>query len=99
MDIINYALSKKNGGGSGGGVLIVTRTAGTLDKTWQEIVDAMSTTGAVLAFYEDGSIYDLKTFTNASVDDKADEYIVSTADGASGTYVASSASGYPVRQS
>ena len=40
MDIINYALSKKNGGGSGGGVLVVTDTDGTLDKTWQEIADA-----------------------------------------------------------
>lgn len=27
-------------GGSGGGVLVVTDTDGTLDKTWQEIVDA-----------------------------------------------------------
>ena len=29
-----------NGGGSGGGVLIVTDTDGTLNKTWQEIHDA-----------------------------------------------------------
>ena len=29
-----------SGGGSGGGVLVVTDTDGTLDKTWQEIHDA-----------------------------------------------------------
>lgn len=33
-------MSDESGGGSGGGVLVVTDTDGTLDKTWQEIVDA-----------------------------------------------------------
>lgn len=52
MDIMTYALCKQmienGGGGSGGGVLVVnvnvTRegndTTYTLDKTWQEIMDA-----------------------------------------------------------
>lgn len=34
---------------SGGGVLVVTDTDGTLDKTWQEIHDAMLLGGAVLS--------------------------------------------------
>lgn len=84
---------------SGGGVLVVTRTAGTLDKTWQEIVDAMSTTGAVLAHYGDGSIDNLITFRSADVHQKSGEYTVSTGDGITDIYVASSASGYPVQQS
>lgn len=35
-----YKIAQGSGGGSGGGVLVVTDTDGTLDKTWQEIVDA-----------------------------------------------------------
>ena len=81
------------------GVLVVTDTNGMLDKTWQEIVDAMSTTGAVLAHYDDGSIDILKTFLKADVDPKSGEYTVSTGSGITGTYVTTSASGYPVQQS
>lgn len=83
---------------SGGGVLVVTATAGTLDKTWTEIVTAMSTTGAVLVSYDDGSINNLKTFRSADVAPKSGEYTVSTWDGIANSYVASSASGYPVQQ-
>lgn len=86
-------------GGSGGGALIVTRTADTLDKTWNEIVTAMTTTGAVLASYVDGAIESLVTFKNASMDEKFGEYIVATGSGINGTYVASDPSGYPVQQS
>ena len=93
------ALEWAEGGGSGGGVLVVTATAGTLDKTWTEIVTAMSTTGAVLAHYDDGDIVDLKTFRNASVDEKNGEYTVNTGTGIMEQYVATSASGYPVQQS
>ena len=48
MDVLTYALCKKNGGGSGGGVLVVTDTEGTLNKTWQEIHDAMLSGGAAI---------------------------------------------------
>ena len=34
------SISDTQGGGTGGGVLVVTDTDGTLDKTWQEIHDA-----------------------------------------------------------
>ena len=50
MDLITLAIAKKiaQGGGSGGGVLVVNvnvtvdgnNTTYTLDKTWQEIMDA-----------------------------------------------------------
>ena len=82
---------------SGGGVLVVTKTNGTLDKTWQQIVDAMSTTGAVLARYNDGSIDNLKTFLIADVDPKSGECTVTTGGGVGDRYTASSASGYPVQ--
>ncbi len=39
---------KSEGGSGGGGVLVVTDTEGTLDKTWQEIHDAMLSGGAVV---------------------------------------------------
>lgn len=93
------AIKSGGGGSGGGGVLVVTQTAGTLDKTWNEIVTAMTTTGAVLAHYYDGSIDNLVTFKNASGDEEFGEYLVSTGTGINGTYVASSPSGYPVRQS
>lgn len=38
------------GGSTGGGVLVVHDVDGTLDKTWQEITDAMLSGGAVVAF-------------------------------------------------
>ena len=75
------------GGGSGGGVLVVTVTDGTLDKTWQEIHDAMLSGGAVIQADETNvdtvlRVYNSKgTYRVISVDD--------------GMYVASSASGYP----
>jgi hypothetical protein len=82
----------------GGGLLVVTATNGTLDKTWDEIVTAMSTTGAVLVHYSDGSIDNLKMFQTASTDGES-YYEVKTGSGALNTYEASSASGYPVQQS
>lgn len=38
----NIAENVNNGGGSGGGVLVVTDTDGTLDKTWTEIYNGMA---------------------------------------------------------
>lgn len=42
-DLIAAGICVEAGGGSGGGVLVVTDTGGTLDKTWQEIYDAAPT--------------------------------------------------------
>ncbi len=81
------------GGGTGGGVLAVTDTDGTLDKTWQEIHDAFVSVGAVVcnelpfpyAFVVSGCIEN----------SNGNEYTVFV--GYEGNaYVASSASGYPV---
>jgi len=44
-------------GGGGGGVLVVTENEGSLDKTWQEIYDAMLTTGAVFSRSGGDEIY------------------------------------------
>lgn len=78
-------------GGGGGGVLVVTNTAGTLDKTWQEIHDAMLSGGAVVQIGQ------------TSVDAVACVYVIngtynvrSYSQGSMILYSTSSASGYPV---
>lgn len=38
------------GGGTGGGVLVVNMNAGTLDKTWKEISDAISEKPVIILF-------------------------------------------------
>ena len=75
------------GGGGGGGVLVVTDTDGTLDKTWQEIHDAMLTGGAVISDIEDT----LSTVV-AGVSSKANKYVV---DSGGELYIALTADGYP----
>ncbi len=79
--------------GEGGGVLVVTDTAGTLDKTWQEIHDAMLVGCVVI---DDGT--NSFSVIGAIIDIKSGEYNVSTC-GLSGTslrvYTTDSASGYP----
>lgn len=72
---------------SGGGVLVVTDTDGTLDKTWQEIHDAMLSGGAVIQHDETEADAVLRVYVGKGT------YDVSSADGVS--YSASSASGYP----
>lgn len=83
-DGFRAAVSKavpQSGGGSGGGMLVVHDVNGTLDKTWQEIYDALPI--AVL----DGAS-DRKPFTMANTASHGlvvgDDY-----------YAANSASGYP----
>ena len=76
------------GGGSGGGPLVVHDVNDTLDKTWQEIHDAILSGGAVIAFGE----------TTAGIIESAgvnmnQEYIVSTC--FEDIYKTATASGYP----
>ena len=78
--------------GSGGGVLLVTATDGTLDKTWQEIADADV---AVIVFAGD-DVYHKEFVTTVSFDEKNESYDIDVLP--RGTYTASSASGYPERQ-
>lgn len=84
------------GGGTGGGVLVVTETEGTLDKTWQEIHDAG------FSILNDGGIICLLSY--CGYDGPANAYIVNYIDisGGSSNFVyypfsASTASDYPVR--
>lgn len=79
------------GGGSGGGVLVVTDTDGTLDKTWQEIHDA----GFAVLWLDDGA--DILSMDTCFYQD-GEGYSVSFNSLAYGDpilYRASSASGYP----
>lgn len=75
-------------GGSGGGALVVTDTDGALDKTWQVIHDAMLSGGAVVQVGETNAYIVLNTEASKGL------YYVAVA--GIGTYVASSASGYPM---
>ena len=85
------AIAKSGGGGgsSGGGALVVHETVSgtthTLDKTWQEVHDAMKSGGAVYYGGDDG-VY---VITNTYIDTY---YFVACS---AGEWVASSASGYP----
>ena len=86
------ALIKAFGGGGGssggGGVLVVNDVSGTLDKTWQEIHDALLV-GSVLVVVEDvvGVTQDIVNNVTEN------HYAVKTI--SDGQYRASSASGYP----
>ena len=69
FDPVSFAMGAKSGGGgggSGGGVLVVHDVEGTLDKTWQEICDAMLSGGAVVAFENPTSVKVIaEVFNNA----------------------------------
>ena len=71
----------------GGGVLVVTNTDGTLDKTWQEIHDAMLSVGAVV---EVNNKITLFTFAGTN---GLGAYHVDTASG--DEYYTDSTDGYP----
>ena len=77
-----------SGGGSGGGVLVVTDTDGTLDKTWQEIHDADF--AVVISAYPGGRFFDFVADIGHT-EDNTDFYISVQNE----HYSASSASGYP----
>lgn len=81
------------GGGSGGGVLVVTDTEGTLNKTWQEIHDAMLVGGAVV-----GGSGRASSVLFALNDARSGEYRIVITNSAlqAIVYKTSSASGYPV---
>lgn len=95
QNLIDAGIVVEIGGGSGGGVLVVTGTDGTLDKTWQEIHDAMLSGGAVVSFSET----DTGSVVTAMYNDKDEAYVIIVCDrvgaGEFATYFASTASGYP----
>lgn len=91
---INKAVPQ-SGGGSGGGVLVVTDTANTLDKTWQEIHDAF-VAGSVRIQNAMGVIMNVKTVGYSSREGSyglaCDWYTTHI------TYSTDSASGYPTKE-
>ena len=97
FDPVSFAMgAKSGGGGSSGGVLVVglDMQTMTLDKTWQEIVDAGF---AVLPYSEDGEttvIFYLYSYTN-----NGSSYgVVFKQQAIELTCAATSADGYPVVQ-
>ena len=61
------ALEWAEGGGSGGGVLVVTDTDGTLDKTWQEIHDAIA--NGIVYLYDSANGFNSGIIFRASEED------------------------------
>lgn len=77
--------------GGGGGAFIVNDVEGTLDKTWQEIFDAMSTSVAFVSYKSETEIdYGI---VEAAINGGSDEYTINA--GAIGMYTTDSADGYP----
>lgn len=78
-----------SGGGSGGGVLVVTDTDGTLDKTWQEMYDAFASGGVVIQMDENkrNGVFAVTKLSRDTFDVVAYDGLY---------YSASSASGYPL---
>lgn len=89
----NIAENVNNGGGSGGGgVLVVHDVLGTLDKTWQEIANAVATTGAAIVFYNDGAIVTADSVAAVGFNLINEKYYVLAGEG---SFECASASGYP----
>lgn len=92
---------KSEGGGPGGGVLVVTDTDGTLDKTWQEIYDAPYAvflgTGDDYKGYS--QLYEIKKDIDGRAGTAVYKVSFTANDGellSYANYTASSASDYPV---
>ena len=68
FDPVSYAMgAKSGGGGSGGGVLVVTDGDESLDKTWQEISDAMHEGKVVVLVYEENENYVIQNIVSAAL--------------------------------
>ncbi len=80
------------GGGSGGGVLVVHDNDDTLDKTWQEIANAVAKSGAALVYEQNGVIVASHAIRDCRYNLKGDVYMVEVG---LNVYTASSASDYP----
>ena len=88
------SVSDETGGGSGGGVLVVHEDDnGVLDKTWQEIVNAVATTGAAIVTEYNGAIVKAISVSNVGLSTGSGKYRVYAGD--TEYYECASASGYP----
>lgn len=91
------------GGGGGGDCFITNDVEGTLDKTWQEIHDALENLGIGKVFiyqtYEDGGNTYYGAYVVVSCTSEEGYYEVAGCDFGylpHGVYVAESADGYPI---
>ena len=94
------AFGGSGGGSSGGGVLVVHDVDGTLDKTWQEIHDALLTGGAIVLRADGQDAYCDIIFKAVKSSDESSFNVACGSiepPGNAGAwlYSASSASGYP----
>ena len=84
------------GGSSGGGVLVVHNVDGTLDKTWQEIVNAMASGGAANVFVSNEDILAIQVIQNAYYNPEEEHpYIVKIG---MLTFTSETANGYPMAE-
>lgn len=90
--IVADAATYFGGGGSGGGVLVVTDTEGTLNKTWQEIHDAMLSGGAVVSATNPPQVMQVIATYH---DTKDDIYLVNCRNNSMIFYGTATSSGYP----
>lgn len=88
----DFSNAGQSGGGSGGGVLVVTDTNGTLDKTWQDIVDAEY---SVLKHQEGVGYYKYDPLSMAYTGPGDDETVVYVVAYGQAQFATTSASGYP----
>ena len=79
------------GGSSGGGVLVVHRNVDTLDKTWQQIHDALLSGGAVLVWPDDKNVHAI--FSAGYIELGGGTYLI---EAGTSSFVTAEADGYPV---
>ena len=107
MDMYSLLMGGGSGGGGGGSDIVVVHDNGALDKTWQEIHDAMASGKIIISVFEEEteeeSIVSMGVFTGA--EPFAGEYIcfaIATSIGSDTPettvwrYATDNANGYPV---
>lgn len=98
-DTGNYALTS-GGTGGGGNVLVVTENDGVLDKTWQEIVDALHTNGVVLEMENESGYMNVYILTEYGIDAESGNHILTFFNNSGATrvhwYSAENADDYPI---
>lgn len=102
LNKLENGLAEASGGGTGGGVVVCTHNVETLalDKTWNELKNAASTSVIIVLTGDDyeTSIGILKYIAIDTDDEDNTIYVVDISNlvGSTTRYVATSADGYPV---
>lgn len=94
-DVVTSAKLNKleNGVAGAGGALAVHANDNTLDKTWQEIYDALAGGKYVFLLDVDGEMVSQRRFISTSFDDRHGGYTVETE--TEQQYISDSSDGYP----